>query len=46
MYVTFYGKNIYGFNLNLDIQSQLDNNENIGIGNLEAANYYNEDNFY
>ncbi|BDV03233.1 hypothetical protein [Candidatus Hepatoplasma crinochetorum] len=46
MYVTFYGKNIYGFNLNLDVESQLNNNENIGIGNLESPNYYNEDNFY
>ena len=44
--VTFYGENIYGFNLNLDIQSQLNNNENIGVGNLTSEVYYSSENFY
>ncbi|CRX37098.1 / / hypothetical protein / 592641:594827 Reverse [Candidatus Hepatoplasma crinochetorum] len=44
--VTFYGRNIYGFNLNLDIQLQLDNNENVAIGNLSDETYYPSEDFF
>lgn len=41
--VNFEGKYVYGFNLNIDFQSQIDNGENIGLGTLsEAGFYYNE----
>lgn len=47
--ITVYGQNIYVFNLNLNIQSQLDNNENVGVGNLsnpDAKNYFPEYFYY
>ncbi|AHK22659.1 hypothetical protein X271_00559 [Candidatus Hepatoplasma crinochetorum Av] len=44
--ISFNGENIYGFNLNLDIQSQLDNNENIAVGNLSSEGFYLSEDFY
>ncbi|CRX37102.1 / / hypothetical protein / 592641:594827 Reverse [Candidatus Hepatoplasma crinochetorum] len=44
--VTFFGKNIYGFNLNLDIETESDNGENISIGSLSNDVYYPPLDFY
>jgi|ERR1051325_54566 hypothetical protein len=38
--VTFVGANIYGFNLNIDFQSQINNGENIGLGSLSEEGFY------